>query len=73
MSRAVVRGARYQRKKDNMAKAKLGTGSRFKTLKAALAKKGAKNPSAVAAYIGRKKYGKKRFQKLAAKGRTKKR
>jgi len=28
-----------------------------------------KNPKALAAYIGRKKYGKKRFQQLAAKGK----
>jgi len=43
-------------------KAKLGSGKRF----AALArKKGAK----IAAYAGRKKYGKKKFAKLAAAGR----
>jgi hypothetical protein len=46
-----------------MAKAKLGSGARFK----ALVKKG-KSP-ALAAWIGRKKYGKSRFQKLASKGK----
>ena len=54
-----------------MAKAKLGSGARFKGLKKKLAAKGAKNPGALAAYIGRKKYGKAKFQKLSAKGRKK--
>lgn len=52
-----------------MAKPKLGSGARFKALKKKLAGKGVRNPGAVAAFIGRKKYGKARFQKLAAKGR----
>ena len=52
-------------------KPKLGTGVRFKSLTKKLAKKGAKNPKALAAFIGRKKYGKKKFQKLATKGRKK--
>ena len=51
---------------------KLGSGKRFKKLTKNLKKKGAKNPKALAAYIGRKKYGKKKFQKLAAKGRRRK-
>ena len=53
-------------------KPKLGSGKRFKALTAALKKKGVKNPKALAAWIGRKKLGKKRFQSLAAKGRKKK-
>jgi hypothetical protein len=48
---------------------KLGSGKRFKSLKGKLAKRGARNPGALAAWIGRKKLGKSRFQKLAAKGR----
>ena len=52
-----------------MAKAKLGSGKRFASLKQRLAKKGAKNPGALAASIGRKKYGAKRFAKLSAKGK----
>ncbi len=49
---------------------KPGGGGRFKKLvKKLKGKKGIKNPAAVAAAIGRKKYGKKRFQKMAAKGR----
>lgn len=49
--------------------APLGEGGRFAALKQKLADKGAKNPGALAASIGRKKYGKKRFQELSAKGR----
>jgi hypothetical protein len=50
-------------------KAKLGTGKRFASLKKSLAKKGIKNPSALAASIGRKKYGAKKMAKLASAGR----
>jgi len=50
----------------------VGTGVRFRKLVAALRKRGAKNPKALAAWIGRKKYGKKRFQKMAARGRSRK-
>jgi len=56
-----------------MAKSmKLGGGGRFAKLKGKLAKKGVKNPGALAASIGRKKYGKAAFQKMAAKGRKRK-
>jgi len=51
-----------------MAKPKLGSGGRFKALVGKLQGK-VSNPAAVAASIGRKKYGKKKFQGLAAKGR----
>lgn len=51
------------------AKAPLGQGGRFAALKQKLAKRGVKDPAALAAWIGRKKYGKEKFQKLAAKGR----
>ena len=55
-----------------MAKAKLGSGARFKALVKKIGKSGkVKNPAAVAAAIGRKKYGAKKFAKLAAKGRKK--
>ena len=50
-------------------KSKLGTGTRFKQLTNKLSRQGVKNPNALAAFIGRKKYGKKRFQQLAAKGK----
>ncbi|HLP48351.1 MAG TPA: hypothetical protein VK469_20590 [Candidatus Kapabacteria bacterium] len=47
-----------------MAKAKLGSGVRFK----ALAKK---TSPKIAAFIGMKKYGKAKMMKMAAKGRKK--
>lgn len=50
--------------------APLGEGGRFKSLKASIARKGnVRDPGAVAAAIGRKKYGAKKFAKLAAAGR----
>jgi len=63
-------------KRKGGSRAKLGTGKRFAALKKKLgARKGKKkvsDPAAVAAAIGRAKYGKKRFQQLAAKGRKRK-
>ena len=51
-------------------KPKLGSGGRFAALKSKLASRpGVTNPGALAAYIGRKKYGAKKFAKLGAKGR----
>ena len=50
------------------AKPRLGSGGRFKALQKKLAKKGVKDTGALAAWIGRKRYGKKKFQKLAAAG-----
>jgi len=41
----------------------------FEKTKQALASKGAKDPAALAAWIGRKKYGKGKFQAAAAKGK----
>jgi hypothetical protein len=55
-----------------MAKPKLGSGKRFKQLENKLSKKGIKNPGALTAYIGRKKYGNTKFNKLAQKGRARK-
>ncbi len=50
-------------------KPKLGSGARFKSLAKSIAAKGNVNdPAAVAAAIGRKKFGKKKFQKLASAG-----
>lgn len=50
---------------------KLGSGARFAALKSKFAKKpGITNPGALAASIGRKKYGKAKFQSLAAKGKS---
>jgi hypothetical protein len=47
-----------------------GSGKNFAKLKGALAKRGAHNPGALAAYIGRKKYGRKGFAKLGAMGHS---
>jgi len=55
---------------DMKSKGKLGSGARFKALKSKLASRpGVTNPGALAAFIGRKKYGKAKFQKLAANGK----
>lgn len=45
--------------------------SKFKRMVGKLKKRGAKHPKALAAYIGRKKYGKKGMAKKAAAGRRK--
>lgn len=50
-------------------KPKLGTGKRFSSLTAKLRAKGASNPKALAAWIGRRKWGSKRFTKLSVAGR----
>jgi hypothetical protein len=55
-----------------MAKAKLGSGARFKAVEASARKSGARDPGAVAAAAGRKKYGAKKMAKMAAAGRKKK-
>lgn len=56
-----------------MAKSmKPGGGGRFQKLEGELAhRKGVSNPAALAAYIGRKKYGAKRMAKMSAHGRGK--
>lgn len=62
-----------------MALPKLGTGARFEALRRKLASRKGEtrtgksrkvtNPGALAAWIGRRKYGAKRFAQLSAKGR----
>jgi hypothetical protein len=47
----------------------LGSGERFAQLKKQVARKGVRDPGALAAYIGRAKYGKRKFAQLSAKGR----
>lgn len=51
-----------------MKKATLGSGKRFATLTKKLSQKGISNPSALAATIGRKKYGAEKMASMAAKG-----
>jgi HK97 family phage prohead protease len=48
---------------------RLGSGARFAKLKSSLAAKGASDPGALAAYIGRRKFGKARFAKIAGHAR----
>ena len=48
---------------------KLGGGGRFAKMEAAAKRGGAENPAAVAASIGRKKYGAEKMAKMAATGR----
>lgn len=52
-------------------KAPLGQGGRFAAVEKAAKAGGAKNPAAVAAAVGRKKYGSEKMAKMAAKGRKK--
>ena len=60
-------------KRSSGSKAKLGSGKRFAALKGDLSKrKGVKNPGALAAYIGRKKYGAKKMAAMSAAGRKRK-
>ena len=50
-------------------KAKLGSGVRFKKLANQMAREGVDDPDAVAASIGRKKYGNKKMSKMAKMGK----
>lgn len=47
----------------------LGSGKRFANLEHSLSAKGAHNPGALAAWIGRKKYGNAKFSKLSQGGK----
>lgn len=51
--------------------AKLGSGSRFKAVEKKAAASGAKNPAAVAAAAGMKKYGVAKMEKMAQAGKKK--
>jgi len=51
--------------------APLGQGGRFAAVEAAAARSGARNPGAVAAAAGRKKYGAAKMARMAAAGRRK--
>lgn len=53
-----------------MSKPKLGSGKRFKMLANKMAREGVDNPDAVAAAIGRKKYGNKKMSEMAKKGKA---
>lgn len=49
-----------------------GSGANFRKVAASAAKSGARDPNAVAAAVGRRKYGRKGMAKLAAMGRKRK-
>ena len=69
MARLVRRRDGHLTAKPN-AQAPLGQGGRFQALKNKLSQRpGVRNPGALAAAIGRKKYGASRFQQMAAAGR----
>ncbi len=70
MMKAEHQVVKSAKKKKKVKKPVLGTGERFKQLESKLAgKKGIYNPAGLSAFIGRKKFGKVKFQKLAAKGK----
>ena len=48
---------------------RLGSGKRFQNLANKLARKGAENPKALSAWIGRRKFGSKKFDKLSEEGK----
>ncbi len=69
ISRADIR-QQIRKSPGNKKKPKLGTGKRFKQLTSKLKKKkGVRDPQALAAFIGREKYGPKKFARLSAQGR----
>jgi hypothetical protein len=52
---------------------KPGGGGRFKAMEAKVShEKGVHNPAALAAYIGRRRYGAKKMASMAARGRERK-
>lgn len=63
---------KYPSAKKAAKKAPLGEGSRFKAVEASARRSGARNPAAVAAAAGIKKYGKSKMAKMAAAGRRRK-
>lgn len=65
-------GARFAALTNKLANRKVGQTARGKKMAAALPGKTGpvKNPAALAAFIGRKKFGKAAFQKMAVKGKT---
>ena len=67
-----ARRAARKRYEQAVKTSKPGEGKRFEALAAAARASGARDPEAVAAAIGRRKYGKERFQKMAAAGRRRK-
>jgi hypothetical protein len=71
MSTLVTRRAARESYKRVAKTSRLGSGSRFKAVVKSAKLGGAKNPEAVAAMIGRKKYGQRRMTKMSVAGRKK--
>ena len=71
MPKAPLKTRRAARKAQKVVQktATLGSGKRFKAVERAAKAGGARNPGAVAAAVGRKKFGPKKFAKLSATGR----
>jgi hypothetical protein len=71
MARSSPKAAAARRKyQEAAADTEPGEGSRFAALKESIASEGGvRNPGAVAAAIGRKKYGSKRFAEMGRKGK----
>lgn len=67
--RALHRAGEVQVRKPNPREPRLGSGGRFKALTSKLAKRGVRDPKALAASIGRKKYGPAKMARMAAAGR----
>lgn len=55
-----------------MKKPKLGSGKRFAAIERKAAASGARDPAAVAAAVGRAKYGNKKMAKMAELGKSRK-
>jgi hypothetical protein len=66
LAKSTKLGREYKRKTKGT---KAGSGKRFKAMTETLEKKGAKSPKALAAWIGRRKYGAKKMAKMSAAGR----
>lgn len=58
-----------KKRKVKKRKPPLGSGARFAALEQDLQQKGVRDPAALAASIGRKRYGNARFAALSRKGR----
>lgn len=56
-------------KRVSKRKPPIGGGERFQRLEAELRSRGHHHPAALAAWIGRQKYGKERFQELSESGK----
>jgi hypothetical protein len=71
VARASIAGRRAARANQQKVQhsSPLGSGARFAAVEASAAASGARDPGAVAAAAGRKKYGAKRFAAMGAAGR----